>query len=300
MTLPNFLIIGAAKAGTTSLYRYLEQHREIFMSEFKEPRFFALENDSLDYHGPNDPSAHCEYKTLDAYRTLFSAVSDEVAIGEASTLYLYHPDAAARIRHYVPDMKLIAVLRHPVEQAYSNFVFLRRDGREPCEDFREALALESHRKNQLRWGPLWHYTGRGFYGEQLERYFERFERSQIRIFLYEDLRRDPVALCQQIFDFLGVAPDFAPDVSVDFNVSGLPRSPRLHRFLLQPQRLRTALGRLLPEASKRRLSFWIQRQNLARAPAIDPALRAELCAIFRDDVTKLEGLIERDLSSWKV
>ena len=166
------------------------------MSEFKEPRFFALENDPLDYRGPNDPAAHCEYKTLEAYTALFSGVTHERAIGEASTLYLYHPDAAERILHYEPDMKLIAVLRHPVEQAYSNFVYLRRDGREPCEDFREAVALEEHRTKELRWGPLWHYTGRGFYGEQLERYFARFDRSQIRIYLFEDLRADPVSLCQ--------------------------------------------------------------------------------------------------------
>ena len=300
MTLPNFLIIGAAKAGTTSLYRYLEQHPDVFMSELKEPRFFALENDPLDYHGPNDPSAHCEYKTLEAYTTLFSGVAHETAIGEASTLYLYHPDAAGRIRHYVPDMKLIAVLRHPVEQAYSNFVFLRRDGREPSEDFREAVGLEEHRVKQLRWGPLWHYTGRGFYGEQLERYFALFDRSQIRVILYENLRRDPVAVCQEIFGFLGITQDFTPDVSVDWNVSGIPRSRQLHRFLLEPKRLRTALGRLLPEASKRRISFWLQQQNLAPAPALDPALRRELCEVFRDDVTRLEGLIERDLSSWKV
>ena len=122
MTLPNFLIIGAAKAGTTSLYRYLEQHPDVFMSEFKEPRFFALENDPLDYRGPNDPAAHCEYKTLEAYETLFAGVRNERAAGEASTLYLYHEDAAERIRHYVPDMKMIAVLRHPVEQAYSNLL----------------------------------------------------------------------------------------------------------------------------------------------------------------------------------
>ncbi|MCZ6782368.1 MAG: sulfotransferase [Proteobacteria bacterium] len=298
MTLPNFLIIGAMKGGTTSLYRYLEQHPDVFMSDVKEPRFFALENDPLDYRGQDDPTSRCDHKTLETYTALFSEVTSERAIGEASTLYLYHPDAAERIRHYVPEARLIAVLRHPVERAYSNFIYLRRDGREPCAEFRDALAQEDDRVHRLRWGPLWHYKGRGFYAQQLERYFERFDRGQIRVYLYDDLRQDPEGLSKDVFGFLGVAEDFTPDVSVDWNISGIPRSQGLHRFLRGTKPVRTALGRLLPEATKRRVSFRLQRMNLAQPPPIDPALRRELCELFRDDVCHLQDRIGRDLSAW--
>ena len=97
-----------------------------------------------------------------------------------------------------------------------------------------------------------------------------------------------------------MARDFRPDISVNWNVSGLPRNSRLHRFLLEPRRLRTALGRLLPEATKNRVSFWLKKRNLTPAPALDPTMRAELYAVFRDDIAKLEDLIRWDLSSWKL
>src|SRR4029079_10146943 len=96
--LPNFLVIGAAKSGTTSLYHYLRQHPQIFMSRIKEPRFFALEEDPLDWRGPGDERSRGEsITTLDAYLDLFEAVDGELAVGEASVLYLDHPKAPDRI-----------------------------------------------------------------------------------------------------------------------------------------------------------------------------------------------------------
>ena len=107
MTMPNFLIIGAAKCGTTALYHYLNQHPEVFMSPEKEPRFFALEGETPNFQGPADARGinRCRYTNLDAYRSLFESVSGEKAIGEASTLYLYSSKAPERIAHHVPEAR---------------------------------------------------------------------------------------------------------------------------------------------------------------------------------------------------
>src|SRR5688572_7713518 len=130
MVMPNFLIIGAAKAGTTSLYSYLNQHPQIFMSPVKEPNFFALEGEKLNFRGPGDAQVINRYSItqLESYRAHFKGITQETCIGEASTLYLDHPKAVERIQHYTPKARLITILRDPVERAFSNFLHAVRDG----------------------------------------------------------------------------------------------------------------------------------------------------------------------------
>ncbi len=153
MTLPNFLVIGATKSGTTSLYTYLKQHPEVYMP-MKEPNFFALEGrEPPFFRGPEgwkEPSQK-RITDLEGYRTLFAGASGEKAMGEVSPLYLYAPQAAYRIRRYVPEAKLVAILRNPVERAYSAYMHLVREDREPL-GFAEALK-EEERRIQSNWGP---------------------------------------------------------------------------------------------------------------------------------------------------
>jgi len=130
MTIPNFLIIGAAKSGTTSLYHALKQHPKIFMSPVKEPNFFALEGGELNYpQGTVDPRylAQC-ITTKEEYNQQFEGVSNEIAVGEASPIYLYHPQAPVRIKNCLPNVKIIVILRNPIERAYSNFLHHIREG----------------------------------------------------------------------------------------------------------------------------------------------------------------------------
>lgn len=174
MVLPNFLIIGAAKAGTTSLYSYLKQHPDIFMSSWKEPKFFSLEGEKLDFQGPSQIINTDSINNLESYLELFEGVKDETAIGEASPIYLYSPKAPANIKKYIPDAKLIVVLRHPAERAFSSFAHLIRAGYETLS-FEEALEEEPQRIKE-KWAPLWYYKEKGFYAQQLERYFELFDR----------------------------------------------------------------------------------------------------------------------------
>src|SRR3712207_6354190 len=133
MTMPNFLIIGAMKSGTTALYYYLEQHPEIYMSPVKEPNFFSSQEQENAADAVTD---------IGTYQHLFRGVSGEKAIGEASHSYLYEPGAAAEIRRYLPEAKLIAILRNPIDRAYSHFLHMVRSGTEPLDDFAQALQEE--------------------------------------------------------------------------------------------------------------------------------------------------------------
>ncbi len=304
-TLPNFLIIGAQKAGTTALYHYLNQHPEIFMSPIKEPHFFAFEGEELDFRGPRDREVLSHFVVNDegAYRALFEGVRGEKALGEASAMYLYSEKAPARIKHHVPGTRLIAVLRDPVERAYSQFLHMRRDGREPLADFAEALEVEEERVRS-GWAPNWHYKRAGFYHRQLLRYHEAFGPGRIRVYLYEDLNADPTGVLKDVHKFLGVDGSFVPDVSRRYNVSGVPKSRRLHALhalLLRPNPVKTALKPFFPKKVRRRLVEGslnaLRNRNLVKPPFPEEVRRA-LIEEYREDVSKLQGLIGRDLSGW--
>jgi hypothetical protein len=305
MTLPNFLIIGAAKSGTTALYEYLKQHPQIFMSWNKEPHFFAFEGGKPRFQGPGDQKLynHIVIDDVEAYRRLFQGASNETAIGEASANYLYIPRARDRIGHYVPEAKLIAVLRNPVERAYSSFLHMTRDGREPLGEFAQALQAEQERI-QNNWGPIWHYKRAGFYYAQLRRYYEAFDREQIKVYLYEDLRDNPIGMQKGIYRFLGVDDTFVPDVSARYNVSGVPKNKQVHAIytiLIKPHPLKSVLKPLFPSGLRRRLVAStvnaIRNRNLAKPP-FPTEVRRQLIRTYREDILRLQELIQRDLSEW--
>ncbi len=302
MTLPNFLVIGAGNAGTTSLYHYLDQHPEVYMSPVKEPKFFALEGDLPDYRGPGDQwvltrsPANRAVIDLDGYEALFRGVRGEKAVGEASPVYLCDAGTPGRIKRYVPDAKLVAILRDPAERAYSAYMHQVRDGRETL-GFAEALDAEEWRIRK-NWGPGWRYTSEGFYHRNLSRYYELFGHGQIWVCLYEDLKEDPAGLMGSIFRFLGVDDSFVPDTSRRHNPSGVPKSRLLVYMLKRPNPLRAALKPLLPKRLRRLLSEGLQNRNLSKAPPLDPEVRRRLIETYREDVLKLEDLIGRDLSGW--
>ena len=138
--LPNFFIIGAAKSGTTSLYKYLTGHPQVFMSPVKEPCFFSTGLGGAD--DPLGPEPPTLIRDWDAYRQLFAAVTTETAIGETSANYVYEPQTAARIHRYLPEARLIVSLRDPIDRAYSHFLMASRFGLETTSDFHDVVAAE--------------------------------------------------------------------------------------------------------------------------------------------------------------
>jgi Sulfotransferase family len=292
--MPNFLIIGVEKAGTTALYHYLQQHPQIYMSPVKEPAFFLFDGEEPDERGPGHlPTSHIT--NIDDYRGLFRGVSSETAIGEASPAYIYNPRAPERIQYYIPDAKLIAILRNPVERAYSNFLHSKSLGREPLTDFTQALQEEEARI-QDGWGGLWHYKRKGFYYEQLMRYLDRFDKDQIRVYLQEDLSNNPTEVLQDIFMFLDVESSFVPDVSTRYNLSGVPKNKALHTLVTTLNR--PLLKKVLPAQVVRRLREPVRKRILAKPPQLPLEARRQLIEAYREDILKLQDLIGRDLRKW--
>ncbi|MCB0108675.1 MAG: sulfotransferase [Caldilineaceae bacterium] len=295
---PNFLIIGAAKAGTTSLYDYLSQHPDVYMCPLKEPKFFSLEGHKLDFAGPGDRRANRRTVTdWDTYQGLFEHSPMKRATGEKSPIYLYDKATPQRIKRYVPDAKIVVVLRNPVARAYSNYVHMVRDSREPLTDFTDALAAEPARI-RANWAYGWHYKQMGFYAEQLQRYYDLFDDSQIRVFLYDDLRTQPAAMIRSLFEFIEVDPSFEPDMSFRENKTGIPRSARLQLFLKYKHPLKSIIKPFIPSSWRRSLRVAVTNRNLTPAQKLTETARQQLLADYAEDITNLQDLIKRDLSAW--
>lgn len=296
MPFPNLLILGAAKSATTSLYRYLAQHPDVFMSPVKEPSFFIWGESGFDAKGPGLNELRRRVVTdLSEYQKLFDEATSERVLGEASTGYLHTPGVPVRIRRCIPEAKLMAILRNPIDRAYSAFLHARDTGMEPIRDFEQALAQESARVRE-GWIGLTHYTNVGKYAEQIARYANLFPSEQMRIYLYDDLNRDPRAVVRDAYRFLRVDAEFDPDLNLRYNVRTELRWEGL-RPLAKSKKLRRFTARLLPEHSMRRMSQFFKPKTQPRHE-LSLHIRDELAQTFAEDVRGVSAMIGRDLSPW--
>lgn len=296
MTLPNFLIVGAAKSGTTALYHYLKQHPEVYMSPNKEPNFFALEGQEVQFRGPGDEKmVESTITNLEAYEEQFEGVTDEIAIGEASPWYLYCPSAAESIRRRIPNVKIIAILRNPVDRAFSSYLHVLRDGRETL-DFEDGLRAEKERV-EAGWEYIWHYRRVGFYARQVERFLRLFSSEQVRFYLYDDFLSDPPTFLADVYEFLGVDPNIAVDTSLKPNATGVPKNQVLGRLLLRPNPVKAVAKRLLPEKARYEVGQRIYRRLLHK-PSLEAEVREKLLEDYAEDISSLRKLIDCDLTAW--
>jgi hypothetical protein len=303
LLIPDFLIIGAGKCGTTSLYMYLKQHPEIFIPDVKEPNFYGYENtDPREIEGLADTRHYAESVTdFPSYINLFKDAAPGQVKGEMSNTYMYHQQAPERIKHYNADMKLIAILRQPAGRLYSRFLHLARENRVPTNSFADALDRGSiwWKRNDL--------IKEGFYYRNLKPYYERFPRENIKIYLYEDLSDDAPAVLHDIFTFLNVNPDFQPDLSTRFNQSGIIRNKFLNRIYGQKGLLTSGLKVLFPKrvVDLVKRNAYIQKtvnnlrgKNLDK-PRPDPeVLNALTRDVYGNDIQQLQDLIGKDLNHW--
>ena len=302
MTMPNFCIIGAAKSGTTSLYEYLKQHPQIYMSPVKEPRFFGLEGEIPNFRGPRDEYTNRVLMcNIEDYRSLFQGVTNETAIGEASPWYLYLEKAPLQIRHHIPEAKLIAILRNPVDRAYSSFLHQLQRGAEPLKDFSQSLLEEEIRIRQ-HWRPIWHYKQLGFYYQQLKRYWETFDKKQIQVYLYEDFCDNPISMLQNIFRFLDVDDTFIPDISARHNVTYYPENKTSRDLIKRLKTIKLTMRAFLPARLHQSIKVNLQALNNYSVKSFKPKLslelRRQLIAQYREEILKLQDLIQKDLSHW--
>ncbi len=291
--LPNFFILGAAKAGTTALAAYLAQHPQIFMSPTKEPHFFTLVDENPTFVNAGD--AKRAVTRWDDYIELFQGRRNETAIGEASTTYLHSAKAANGLHARFPDARLIAVLRQPIERAYSAFVMYRRDNREVHDDLLQAIEHEQEAKHYH--GESGVYLARSYYFEPLKQYIELFGRENIQVHLYEDFRRQPQQMLDKLCSHIGVD-TFRPDMSTSHNVGGLHKSGTVKQLLTRPNPLRFLARTLLPESVRIKGRERIKRLSLRNAPPLDAEIWTHLLDKYREDILRLQDLIDRDLGHW--
>jgi hypothetical protein len=268
--LPNFFIIGAQKSGTTSLQRYLSDHPQAHC--VGETHFF-------DFHFD---------RGLDWYRGLFRAFAERPALGEKCPEYLFHPRALARIARAIPDARLIAVLRDPVDRAYSHYWHARRLGQESLS-FEDALDAERERVARGQWGLA--YTIRGRYLRQIQVVLEHFPRQALLVLIFEDLKASPQETFWQACRFLGIDDRVRPPslgaVANPYRVHRMPRAARRLRLVgANPRQGRVA-------ATLRRMLT-----RPATYPPMAPSTRARLAELFAEDNRALAAWLGRDLSAW--
>lgn len=311
---PNFFLVGVVKGGTTSLHYYLDQHPEIYMSPVKETNFFSRHDINPAHFskayahdvkvdlpkffasGMKD-KIHIAHITDESdYERLFDNVKDEKAIGEASNSYLLYPQAPQLIHQAYPDARIIVMLRNPVERAYSQYIMNIRLGKTLETDF--IREVKEDNEQQIRgWGANHQYLYIGKYYKQLKRYFDEFPADQILICWYEEYRRDPETVLRTIYRFLGVDDNFSPDTSEKLNTAGVPKYNRLNYWINQSGIISWAKRRLPRSwrAPFKKLMYSSDKDDL---PRMTQEEREWLIEYYKEDILKLQELLDRDLSRW--
>lgn len=289
MSLPDFLIAGVPKAGTTALHSTLQQHPELYLSTIKEPKFFLTDGPPPDRGGPGDAATYQEHIWRRAdYEALFAEAPPGTLTGESTPFYLYDLDAQRRIHAAIPGVRLIVTLRDPVERAHSNWTHLWSAGLEPIGDLVRACEAEQLRSAE-GWGHFWHYVGLGRYGEQLEHLFGLFPRDQVLIFRYRDIVDRPAATLDRICAFLGVRQGVLTEVARE-NVTAHPAEGARHLML-------SSLRRRLPAALAMPVEALLQRRGPARRP-LSWEQRQQLIPYFAEDIRLLQRVTGEDFSDW--
>jgi len=294
---PDFLVIGAARAGTTALYSYLKQHPSIFMPTAKEPNFFAFEGQDLDCKGPGADYINNSRNTLEAYGALFADAPEGALLGEASPLYLFAEQAPRRIHHHIPDVPMVAILRNPIEQAYSHFMYATKQRIEPLESFTEALHQEEARLAD-GWQPLFGYSSFPRYATQLQRFYDLFPKEQILIRTYEDFQTAPQEVLHDIFAHIGADTAFVPDMSHRPNAGGVPKNRLFQDFLMKPNPITRAIGLVVPQEARLKIRDQLARLNLKGDTEMPKEARIILIERLAAEIHAVQRLIGRDLSHW--
>ena len=301
IVMPNFFIVGAPKCATSSMAAYLGQHPDIYMSQEKEPHFFMSEGGTLDsFSGNTNYWWSSRILNRTDYEKLFSGVKNETAIGEASTWYLFLPKCAERIKSEIPDAKIIIFLRNPVDRAFSDFKHSLKFNLENITDFNEAVRIDDDRirKNDIH---AQYYIQLGMYYSQVKRYFDVFGRQQVRVYLYDDIMTKLDVIIKNIFTFLEVSENFNVDTHERHMVSQLPVGKlgynRIGQILKNNLVGKKVIKTIFPPFVYKYIKNQID-QKTQITPIMTAATRTELIAIYKEDLVKLQQLIDKDLSGW--
>jgi len=293
--LPNFLIIGTAKAGTTSIYEYLMQSPEVFPAKIKEPSFFSYQVLNTPQKGNKDYiKENITLKSIDNYRDAYKGSDSYKIIGDFSVENLYYSKEVIPLikRHLGDKVKILIVLRNPVNRAISAYKHLRRDLRETLS-IDKAFEIEKDRiKND--YAMIWHYKKVGLYHDNIKDYMDNFE--NVKVLFYEDLRRNSTEFMKEVFSFLEIEPIELKLQGNKHNFSYIPKNKSLQSIISWENPLKRRLVRFLPM----RLRNKIKNLNAEKGFKVDYAFKKKLEKEYLEDRNKLEKLLKKDLSFWDI
>ena len=299
---PEFYIIGAAKAGTTSLVDMLRAHEDVWFPHEKEPHHFFVRDDPREWQIHDGSRVRPLVDTLPygsdtAYRALYEAAPDGALRGDASTQYLVNANAAAALHAQRPDAKVAVVLRHPTDRAYSAYLHARSRGEEPCGSFGQALddCVAGRRETDF----AINYVAEGEYARHLEAWKARFGENLL-VILFEDLISDPQGVLDRMTGHLGLAPlEYRAEDASHKNASIELGNPLARAFRMAAKRLRRMAPALF-ELPLFRQPYDLLLARLGRKPEGIPAeQRSRLDSHYAGHIRELERAIGRDLSHWR-
>ena len=296
MEIPNFLVIGVPKAGTTSLWHLLRQHPDIYMPKLKEPRFFV--------DIPDSSPRHKQVSTLEEYRRLFGGATSEKMLGEASAGYFHNVQNPGEVSELLNNPKLVVMLRNPMERAFSHFLFSKQKGLEPkSTTFRSAIRNKTVSvKDGIRQRP---YVEVGFYNRHFVKWRSSFREDKINIILFEDFINNSVESAQEVYDFLGVDSSYRPDDVGRHAKSGIPKSEFLHKLLIEEtgyikKIIKKSTSNEIAEyvrAIAQPIRRWLKNLNL-EGKKIPQEEYDELRQTYRKDIIRLSKNVDRNVLDW--
>ena len=305
--LPNFMLVGALKCGTTSLYHYLNEHPQIYMPKIKEPRFFIspalLKKENFD----NKFLRHnfsVDVNNFEDYKSLYLNVKNEIAVGEASPQYLYtYETTIPLIKKYLGDIKIIIILRNPIDRAFSAYkhkrrytAFTKRFNEELS--FIKALKIEDERIKTGYYSLLFYYKTMGFYYDQVKSYKDNF--SNVLVCDFEELNNDPISVMKIIYNFLEVDHNFKPNIKVKYNIARSNKPSLIHKAFLNlnsrtRMKIMRNIGKLIGNDNLSKIVNLLVKKDESKP---DEYSRNYLINEFNEDIIKLEELINKDLHNW--
>ena len=296
--LPNFLIVGAAKSGTSSLHNYLTQHPQVFMPTYnqkgmkvKEPRF--LIKDLVQYR------LHNGIWSFEEYQSLFSNVKNEIAIGESTVLYLYYFEHAIKnIKRYLGNnVRIIIMLRNPTDRAYSAFHHVSRGFKESYS-FEESLDLEIGRlERDKNLTPMVMYKEMGMYYKMVKAYKDSFK--NVHVIFYEDFRDNIKLEMDKVYNFLGISRDIKIDLKLRYNVGGRRwKSQKLKYLIKDSNYIKSLMKFILPRLVRNEIYNFLVKILSREVKPLNEVTKKALNDYFKEDVTQLSKLLDKDLKNW--
>jgi hypothetical protein len=301
MALPDFLIAGVPKAGTTALHAALVRHPDLFLPTVKEPKFFLSDGPPPTTGGPGDVQTYQEHVwRREEYEALFDPAPAGTLCGEATPFYLYDRGAHDRMAKLVPDAKLVLLLRDPVDRAHSNWTHLWNAGLEAEADFLAACAAEASRR-AAGWADFWHYVNLGRYGEQLEHLYTRFDRDQVLVLRYRELKDDPAATLDRVCAFLGVRTGLLTQIPAENVNRHVVEDNAVNDVLRGLLRVGGEIGQHVPIPL--RLAFrgpllTALHRKRGRRPVTTPQEREALLPLFAADIALLQEVTGQSYADW--